>query len=146
MKEDNIHHIFRKDEVKNAIIRIYGIPTTDEERQFINSEVRWAWKRLPKLIMDKESHKLIHLDDKKQIKCKSDPYKRIDKLIKEKETHEEIIRRIHSNLKAVNTVLQKISWILWKRPLKLRKKLDAESIWKKIKEFDKESGYLKKLK
>ena len=61
--ENNLHHIFDYNEVREKIIGIFGKPETDLEHQFIQHETMWAWKKLPCYKLPIKKHKLIHISN-----------------------------------------------------------------------------------
>lgn len=66
--EKNNHHLFTMKEIRQALIRIYGEPQIDSDHNRLHQEMRWAWKRMPKYMINEEKHKSIHLPYKYGIK------------------------------------------------------------------------------
>lgn len=65
--DENAHHIFKIPEVRKKIIEIFGEPTNEFQRRMIENETMWAFNNLPKYVINKGKHGIIHENQKKDV-------------------------------------------------------------------------------
>lgn len=62
MEETNEHHIFTNPEIRTNLIKILGEPKTEIEKKHLEAEVKFVWNRIPRYKLDKEKHRMIHMN------------------------------------------------------------------------------------
>lgn len=67
MENTNNHHIFTHPEIRNKLIEILGEPQTPDDEKYLEAEVKFVWNRIPRYKLDKNKHKVIHINSTNKI-------------------------------------------------------------------------------